>query len=154
MSRQAFVWIPVIGLAFAGCGDGVGLEDAQVLALVEVAGLPVPAEFDEGTGTSRIFVADTIWLLPDATWRRNQVERRVNHDGTEDDVGFASDGFVRLDGDETVLDFECNDVVINPNAAAVCVAPDRLVQRDDGWEIARELFPGALVLSYRILTHN
>jgi hypothetical protein len=158
MNNQAFAFafVTLLGLPLVACANtSVGLEDAEVLALVEVGGVLLPADIDEGAGTSRVFVADTIWLLPDDTWQRHQVEIRIEADGNRFDVGFTSDGFVTLEGEVRVLDFECNDLAARTSRRmSSCVPPDRLVRTDLGWEIDRDRFPGSLVLSYVALPRN
>jgi hypothetical protein len=143
-------------IPLGGCSDtSVNLEDADVLVLTQVSGKPLPATIDEGIGFSRRFVADTIWLLPDETWRRHQVEVFVRPDGSESDVDFESDGFVTLDDGVRVLAFECNDTVVrNTTASSVCVPPDRLVESGAGWKIQRDLSPGGPLLKFQRLARN
>lgn len=115
--------LPFAAVLLAACATGTGPGPIQEeYALVRVNDAPLPARVGSET-----WIADTIRFHAGGEWSRVSVVRLHADGASEDPVRRTSDGFVTLRGDEIVLDFECNDVILRS-----CVAPDTVRTSGDG----------------------
>jgi len=130
----------------AACGETLVEPEAGTrLVLETVQSRLLPVSVEESPGYTRVYRADTVTLLTDDTWTRVQVQDLIRPDGGTQAIRWESDGFVRKEGTQIILDFECDDL-------ALCVAPDRLVPDADRYRIEHPLGDtDTLVFHYRVI---
>lgn len=133
------------GLLAACDEDIVGPVGGEVVALVSVDGAALPASIDEGSGTVRRILADTIHLGGNDRWSRRQVQSLDRPDEPVRELDWSSDGTVERFEGQLVLSYVCNDT-------ASCVAPDRLTPVSGGYEITYPRGEGTLVFRYEVVT--
>ncbi len=152
------VWFPylrvtpllVIGLVAGACSDEpigvdppVAVQAQYVLTSANGQSMPVSIDVFGQEDVTFTVLADTIRLLEGDLWERRVTHVRERTTGNADLTGATIfvEGFVRMDGAVSVLDFVCPD-------GSLCVAPERAIVAGAELHIEKSTLTGLEDLLY------
>ncbi len=150
--RGRLVGVLMAGLAAAACSsEGSGPVDppatvqAQyVLISANGQSMPVSIPVLGEIGATFTILADTIRLLGGDLWERRfvHITERSSEGGNSTGATVFVDGFVRMDGPVSVLDFVCGDILL-------CADPERVTISGNELRIDRSTMTGLEDLLYQ-----